>query len=97
MRKVFHKDFNRTDYASNGESAPSRMEAVMIALVKEGPYATLSPEPASRRDLARAHSQAQIARIARDPRLFETASLAAGGAIAVPEIALNLQSHDRKQ
>jgi len=88
MKTVFHKDFNRTDYASNGESVPGRMEAVMTALVKEGRYATLSPEPASRGDLARAHSQAHIAHVARDARLFEMASLAAGGAMAASEIAL---------
>ena len=89
MKTVFHKDFNCTDYASNGESVPGRMEAIMTALVKEGRYGTVSPEPASWRDLARAHSQAHIAHVAKDAGLFEMASLAAGGAMAASETALN--------
>ena len=35
MRIVFHKDFNRTDYALDGASVPGRTEAVMTALVQE--------------------------------------------------------------
>ena len=87
MKVVFHQDFNRTDYASDGASAPGRMEAIMTALVKEGHYEVVSPEPASYEDLARAHSQTYIADVAKDTRLFEMASLAAGGAILASEIA----------
>ena len=88
MKIVFHKDFHHTDYASNGASAPGRMEAVMTALVEEGHYEIVSPQRASNEDLARAHCQAHIADVARNTRLFEMASLAAGGAIAAAEIAL---------
>lgn len=88
MKIVFHEDFCRTDYASDGASIPGRMESVMAALTKEGLYEIVSPEPASQEDLARAHGQAHIADIAKDAGLFEMASLAAGGAMAASEIAL---------
>ena len=88
MKIVFHEAFCHSDYASNAESVPGRMEAIMTALVKEGRYATVSARPASWKDLARAHSQAYIAHVAEDARLFEMASLSAGGAMAASEIAL---------
>jgi len=63
------------------------MEAIMTALVGEGHYKVVSPEPASYQDLARAHSQTHITNVAKDARLFEMASLAAGGAVLASEIA----------
>jgi len=87
MKIVFHEEFECTDYASNGASVPGRMEVIMSALVKEGHYEFVSPEPALHEDLARAHSQTYIANISKDTRLFEMASLATGGAILASEIA----------
>jgi acetoin utilization deacetylase AcuC-like enzyme len=87
MKIVFHENFKRADYASNGSSVPGRMESIMKALEVEGRYEVLSPEPASYDDLSRAHSQTHIANIERDRKLFEVASLAVGGAILASEIA----------
>jgi len=87
MKIIFHENFKSTDYASNGASAPGRMEGIITALVNEGNYEIISPEPALYEDLARAHSRAHIANIARNTRLFEMASLATGGAILASEIA----------
>lgn len=87
MKIVFHEDFKCTDYASNGASVTGRMEVIITALVKEGRYEVVSPEPALYEDLARAHSRTHIADIAKDARLFKMASLAAGGAILASEIA----------
>lgn len=87
MKTVFHEDFKRTDYASNGASVPGRMEVIITALVKEGRYEVVSPEPALYEDLARAHSRTHIADIAKDALLFKMASLAAGGAILTSAIA----------
>ena len=87
MRVVFHEDFRRTDYASNGASAPGRMGAIMTALVEEGHYEVVSPGPASFKDLSRAHSQTHITSVAKDTGLFKMASLAAGGAMLASEIA----------
>ena len=88
MRVVFHQDFNRTDYAADGASMPGRMEAIMTALLKEGDHEIVTPRAASHDDLARAHGEAHIAKIAANAGLFEMASLAAGGAVAASRIAL---------
>jgi len=63
------------------------MGVIMTALVEEGRYDVVSPEPASYKDLARAHNQTHITNVAKDTRLFKMASLAAGGAMLASEIA----------
>ena len=87
MKMVFHEDFKRTDYAADGASVLGRMECIMEALVEEGGYDVVSPEQASSGDLSLAHSEAHIAGITKDAKLFEMASLSAGGAILASEIA----------
>lgn len=87
MKIVFHENFNRTDYASDGASARGRMESIMKVLVEEGRYEVILPDPASSRDISRAHSKTHIASIAKDTKLFEMALLAAGGAISASGIA----------
>ena len=87
MKIVFHEDFNRTDYATDGASVPGRMERIMDALVGEGGYNVISPDPASPEDMSLAHSKTHIAGIAKDTKLFGMASLSAGGAIMASEIA----------
>jgi acetoin utilization deacetylase AcuC-like enzyme len=87
MKIIFHEDFKRTDYAADGASVPGRMECIMEALVEEGGYGVVSPEQASSGDLSLAHSKTHIAGIAKDAKLFEMASLSAGGAILASEIA----------
>lgn len=87
MKIVFHENFNRTDYASDGASARGRMESIMKVLMEEGRYEVVLPDPASSTDISRAHSKTHIASIAKDTKLFEMALLAAGGAISASEIA----------
>jgi len=87
MKIVFHKDFNHTDYASDGAAAAGRMESIMEALSVEDQYDVVSPLPASYEDLFRAHSQTHIENIAKDDSLFKMAALSAGGAIVAAEIA----------
>ncbi|MCK5118251.1 MAG: histone deacetylase family protein [Candidatus Latescibacteria bacterium] len=88
MKVVFHKDFSSVAYASNGASAPGRMEGIMEALEGEGRYEVVSPGPASYQDIVRVHSKAYVDGIAKDAALFEMASLAGGGAIRASEMAL---------
>ncbi len=64
----------------------------MTVLTKEGRYDVLSPEPSSCEDISRAHSQTHVANIAKDNRLFEMASLAAGGAILASEVGFEGES-----
>lgn len=87
MQIVFHENFKSPDYAVNGASAPGRMECIMEVLEKEWPCKIVSPEPASHHDLLLAHPQDYIAGIRENPKLFNMASLAAGGAILASEIA----------
>ncbi len=42
MKVVFHEKFKRSDYASNGASAPGRMESIMTVLKADG-YIIVSP------------------------------------------------------
>ena len=87
MKIVFHEDFKRTDYAADGASVPDRMEYIIEALVGNGGYDVVSPAPASSGDLSLAHTRTHIAGIAEDTKLFEMASLSAGGAILASGIA----------
>ena len=70
MKVVFHENFKRSDYASDGASVPGRMESIMTALKANG-YIVISPEPASFDDLLLAHTQAHIADIQKNRKLFE--------------------------
>ena len=89
MKVVFHEKFKRSDYASNGASAPGRMESIMTALKANG-YIVISPEPASFDDLLLAHTQAHIDDIQKDRKLFEMACLSAGGAALAAKMAFNM-------
>ncbi len=89
MKIVFHENFKRSDYVSNGASAPGRMESIMTALREDG-YLVVSPKPASYDDLLLAHSETHIADIQKDKKLFEMACLSAGGAILAAKMAFNM-------
>ena len=89
MKVVFHGNFKRSDYASDGASVPGRMESIMTALKANG-YIVISPEPASFDDLLLAHTQAHIADIQKDRKLFEMACLSAGGAALAAKMAFNM-------
>jgi len=89
VKVVFHERFKRSDYTSNGASVPGRMESIMTALKTDG-YIVVSPEPASFDDLLLAHTQMHIANIQKDTKLFEMASLSAGGAMLAAKMAFNM-------
>jgi len=88
MKVVYHENFKNTDYASDGASAPGRMESIMTALVNQGHFPVISPEPATYADLLPAHSRTHIDEIAQYPKLFEMALLSAGGALLAADIAM---------
>jgi acetoin utilization deacetylase AcuC-like enzyme len=89
MRVVFHEKYKHSDYTSDGASVPGRMESVMTALKTDG-YIVVSPEPASFDDLLLAHTEAHIADIRKDGKLFEMACLSAGGAMLAAKMAFNM-------
>lgn len=87
MMVVFHDEFCRTDYASDGASTSGRMEGIMKSL-EEGHYKYAFPVPATYEDISRAHSYGHIASIKNDAKLFDMALLSAGGAIIASESAI---------
>jgi len=89
VKVVFHKDFRCSDYASDGASVPGRMESIMTALNADD-YRVVAPEPASYEDLLLAHSDAHIAGVKRNAKLFEMACLSAGGAALAAKMAFNM-------
>lgn len=88
MKVIFHENFKRTDYASDNASVPGRMESIMTALVHQGSFTVIAPEPASYADLLPAHSRTYIQQIAKNPKSDEMALLSAGGAILAAGIAM---------
>ena len=85
MRIVFHEKYKLV-YAYDPAAKPGRIESIVGAL--EG-YEFLPPQPATNEDLLLVHTQSLIDSVRRNKLAFETASLAAGGAITAAEIALN--------
>ena len=89
MKIVFHDAFYSSDYASDAAAAPGRMEAIMSACATERDgYEVVTPQPASREDLLRAHAATHVSTVEQDAPLFAMASLAAGGAIRAAELAV---------
>jgi acetoin utilization deacetylase AcuC-like enzyme len=91
MKVVFHENFKRTDYASDGASAPGRMDSIMSALIHQGHFPVIAPEPAPYADLLPAHSRTHIHQIAKDPKLYEMALLSAGGALLAADTAMKAE------
>jgi len=88
IKVVFHQRCLNSEYSGDPAASPGRLESVMDVLgSKPGRYEMATPEPASDEDILRAHSQAHLFRIKRDPLLYELSALAAGGAILAAKLA----------
>ncbi|MFZ4480785.1 MAG: hypothetical protein ACOYNZ_12920 [Rhodoferax sp.] len=90
MRIIFHEAFHDSDYSDDeydNAAVPGRLAGIMQALRDEGHYEVQAPEPASRSDLLRGHSDAYIASIESKPRLYSMAALAAGAAMLAARVA----------
>lgn len=88
MKIVFHETFYDSEYAGDPAAAPGRMEGIMEVLSsRKDRYEIIRPGPASDDDILRAHSASHLQRIKGNRRLYELASLAAGGAILAAERA----------
>jgi len=85
MRVFFHPDFYQV-YTSDPAAEAGRMEAVVAAIE---PVVTFhGPRPASREEIAAAHSEGHIERV-RSQGLYDIAALAAGGAVAAAEAGMH--------
>jgi len=91
MNIVFNEAFYSSAYATNGASAPGRMESILSVLSKQDGYRILPGIPATEADLLLAHTQERVTSAKNDGPLFDMACLAAGGAIRAAESAIGEQ------
>jgi acetoin utilization deacetylase AcuC-like enzyme len=88
VKIIFHEKYYDSDYAGDPAAAPGRLDSIMEALSsRKDRYEIIRPDPASDEDILRAHGAAHLQRIKNDRRLYELASLSAGGAICAAERA----------
>jgi len=89
LRIVFHEKFYNSDYSMDPAAAEGRLDGIMeIISSNTEDYKIITPEPATKEDILRAHTERHYNEIKNEgPLLFELASLAAGGAILAAEQA----------
>ena len=91
MRVVFHEAFHESWYSGDkfdNAADPGRLVGVMAALRDEGRYSVDVPQPATRADLLRGHSEAHVAAVESKPVLFTMAALAAGATLLAADLAI---------
>jgi len=89
MKIVFHEKYFDSTYAMDPAAASGRLEGIVEHLSKNEDFEFISPQPATKEDILRAHSKRHYDAIKRDYSLFELSSLAAGGAILAAEKAFD--------
>ena len=83
---IYHEGYLNSYYTSTVE-CPARVKAIYSKLHHRFPV--IRPEPAQRNDILRVHNSAMVGRVEIEGRdTYETALLAAGGAIKASEEAL---------
>lgn len=86
MKVVYHPSYCQI-YAEDPAAAPGRIEAIRDAI--ESAWDFVEPDPAREADLLLVHTRAHLQYVKKDRILYETATLAAGGAILAARIALS--------
>jgi acetoin utilization deacetylase AcuC-like enzyme len=83
---VYHQDYLTSYYTSTVES-PARVKSIHAKLSNRFP--TIKAQPAKREDILRVHTSALVERVESESRkTYETALLAAGGAIRASDEAM---------
>ncbi|MFX0060401.1 MAG: histone deacetylase family protein [Candidatus Hodarchaeota archaeon] len=85
MKIVFHERYFNSSYAMDPAASAGRLEGIIDLMKKNPEYEFITPKPASKEDILRAHAERHYNYVKRDPLLYELASLAAGGAILAAE------------
>ena len=85
MKIVFHERYYNSDYAMDPAANPGRLEGIIELLSKNNEFEFITPKPATKEDILRAHTERHYRYIKKDSLLFELASLAAGGSILAAE------------
>ncbi len=81
MKIVFHEKYYNSNYAMDPAAAPGRLEGIINILMNNQEFDFIVPNPATKEDILRAHTERHYNYIERNSLLLELASLAAGGAI----------------
>ncbi len=89
MKIVFDEKYFDSNYSNDPAADAGRLEGIVEILSKNKEYEFIIPEPATKEDILRAHTNHHYESIKRSPLLFELASLAAGGAILAAEEGYN--------
>ena len=87
MKIVFHERYYNESYAMDPAASPGRLEGIIDLLSSDKENEFITPKPASKDDILRAHNERHYNYVKRDALLFDLASLAAGGAILAAEEA----------
>lgn len=84
LKVVYHEMYNIV-YASDPAAKAGRIETIYDVIAPH--FEFVEPEPATEKDILRAHTPRHIDSIKANGRLYEVAALAAGGAIKAAELA----------
>jgi len=87
MKIVFHEKYYNSNYAMDPAASAGRLEGIMNTLSSNPKNKILTPVPALKEDILRAHTERHYNYVKREPLLYELAALAAGGAILAAEEA----------
>lgn len=85
MKIVFHERYYNESYAMDPAASPGRLEGIIDLLSSDKEFEFITPKPASKDAILKAHNERHYNYVKRDALLFELASLAAGGAILAAE------------
>jgi acetoin utilization deacetylase AcuC-like enzyme len=91
MKIVFNDRFYNSEYASDGASAPGRMEAIMGPMTNESGYQIVQCDAAELQDIVRVHESDYIEAVKKDAPRYDMALLSAGGAIRASRIAIDTE------
>jgi acetoin utilization deacetylase AcuC-like enzyme len=82
MKIVFHEQYYDSTYAADPAASTGRLDGIMEIINKKSDvYEVITPDYAAEEDILRAHTKSHLDRIMMDRKLFDLASLAAGGSI----------------
>ncbi|MFX1529800.1 MAG: hypothetical protein ACFFBC_01665 [Promethearchaeota archaeon] len=89
MKIVFHERYYNSNYAMDPAAEVGRLEGIIELLSRNKDFEFITPKPAAKEDILRAHTERHFNYIKRDSLLYELASLAAGGSILAAEEGYN--------
>ena len=87
MKIIFHEKYYNSNYAMDPAASAGRLEGIMKVLSNNKDYEIAKPNPASKEDILRAHTERHFNYVKHNPLLYDLAALAAGGAITAAEEA----------